>query len=90
MRYSWKRHRKQWGNAYYCYPYSIKIQAPLMFAIVNHKNSANSIPDVHLDRFQDGTIVRLIKIGENEKNLLTKRIEDDLKQYVRKEDLVQC
>lgn len=89
MRYSWNRKRKQWGNAYWCYPYSIKIQAPLMFAIIKHTPLKHTF-DTNFDGFEDGTIVRIIKIGENEGNLIAKRIEDGLKQYVLKKDLLPC
>lgn len=86
MRYSWNRKRKQWGNAYWCYPYSIKIQAPLMFAIVKHIKGTN------IDEFDDSTIVRIIR-PENEnfyKDFYTIRISDGLKQYVLKKDLLPC
>ena len=86
MRYSWNRKRKQWGNSYWCYPYSIKIQAPLMFAIVKHTEGTT------IDEFDDSTIVRIIR-PENEnfyKNFYTIRISDGLKQYVLKKDLLPC
>lgn len=86
MRYSWNRKRKQWGNSYWCYPYSIKIQAPLMFAIVKHTEGTT------IDEFDDGTIVRIIR-PENEnfyKDFYTIRISDGLKQYVLKKDLLPC
>lgn len=82
MRYSWKRHRKQWGNAYYCYPYSIKIQAPLTFAFVKH------LKDKKLDNFKDGTIVRVIKL--NNQHFFVKDISNGLEQYVLEKDLLQC